>query len=195
MFFRLPLYEGVDWNSYGLATVNGCIIVSLFTREWIEISSGRKNPWNEKVSLFTREWIEIPVMFFSLRVSPVSLFTREWIEINSIDKVIEKQHAVSLFTREWIEMTGLDAMTMQGFSLPLYEGVDWNWTTRRSMQTCWKSPSLRGSGLKSSVVSKRTNLFFVSLFTREWIEMLKRHSWKPDCHVSLFTREWIEISS
>ena len=23
--------------------------------------------------------------------------------------------------------------------------------------------------------------------------MLKRHSWKPDCHVSLFTREWIEI--
>ena len=53
--------------------------VSLFTREWIEISSGRKNPWNEKVSLFTREWIE---------------------------------------------MTGLDAMTMQGFSLPLYEGVD-----------------------------------------------------------------------
>ena len=133
-------------------------------------------------------------MFFSLRVSPVSLFTREWIEINSIDKVIEKQHAVSLFTREWIEMTGLDAMTMQGFSLPLYEGVDWNWTTRRSMQTCWKSPSLRGSGLKSSGVSKRTNLFFVSLFTREWIEMLKRHSWKPDCHVSLFTREWIEIS-
>ena len=195
MFFRLPLYEGVDWNSYGLATVNGCIIVSLFTREWIEI----------------------PVLFLSLRVSPVSLFTREWIEINSIDKVIEKQHAVSLFTREWIEMTGLDAMTMQGFSLPLYEGVDWNWTTRRSMQTCWKSPSLRGSGLKSSGVSKRTNLFFVSLFTREWIEIFcwtnaNKCEQSPSlrgsglklpvqgrtashAEVSLFTREWIEIES
>ena len=124
---------------------------------------------------------------------------------------------VSLFTREWIEMTGLDAMTMQGFSLPLYEGVDWNWTTRRSMQTCWKSPSLRGSGLKSSGVSKRTNLFFVSLFTREWIEIFcwtnaNKCEQSPSlrgsglklpvqgrtashAEVSLFTREWIEIES
>ena len=75
--------------------------VSLLTREWIEICGGGGVPPPPGVSLFTREWIEIS----SGRKNP-------WIE------------KVSLFTREWIEMTGLDAMTMQGFSLPLYEGVD-----------------------------------------------------------------------
>ena len=33
------------------------------------------------VSLFTREWIEIPAQFKASAKLPVSLFTREWIEI------------------------------------------------------------------------------------------------------------------
>ena len=33
----------------------------------------------------------------------------------------------------------------------------------------------------------------VSLFTREWIEILDKGEWRRDTHVSLFTREWIEM--
>ena len=44
------------------------------------------------------------------------------------------------------------------------------------------SPSLRGSGLKS-----------VSLFTREWIEIVQSQFADLSPQVSLFTREWIEI--
>ena len=36
-----------------------------------------------------------------------------------------------------------------------------------------QSPSLRGSGLKSIQASKLPELRLVSLFTREWIEILK----------------------
>ena len=78
----LPLYEGVDWNRSTSRTCRGsgaspslrgsglkfvtvafCIIatqkVSLFTREWIEISIPTTQNQQENVSLFTREWIEI----------------------------------------------------------------------------------------------------------------------------------------
>ena len=34
----------------------------------------------------------------------------------------------------------------------------------------------------------------VSLFTREWIEILSLVSYQHELYVSLFTREWIEIS-
>ena len=36
---RLPLYEGVDWNHDYIIRHFGRYVVSLFTREWIEISS------------------------------------------------------------------------------------------------------------------------------------------------------------
>ena len=36
-------------------------------------------------------------------------------------------------------------------------------------------------------------IFAVSLFTREWIEMLSSSPTFPEPDVSLFTREWIEI--
>ena len=58
------------------------------------------------------------------------------------------------------------------YSLPLYEGVDWNWSVRRG---------------------KRTGRP-VSLFTREWIEIIKSSACDSSTFVSLFTREWIEIS-
>ena len=35
------------------------LLVSLFTREWIEISAVPGTPLGSAVSLFTREWIEI----------------------------------------------------------------------------------------------------------------------------------------
>ena len=37
--------------------------------------------------------------------------------------------------------------------------------------------------------------FAVSLFTREWIEILVSEKTQELCDVSLFTREWIEIAN
>ena len=99
----LPLYEGVDWNfrSFSVCWISR---VSLFTREWIEISAVPGTPlgsaclplyegvdWNTvcvnakadstRVSLFTREWIEIVNHTVKPIVIGVSLFTREWIEM------------------------------------------------------------------------------------------------------------------
>ena len=57
--------------------------VSLFTREWIEITRSCGSHPRDSVSLFTREWIEISRVRSCLPSSSVSLFTREWIEIPS----------------------------------------------------------------------------------------------------------------
>ena len=125
--------------------------------------------------------------------------------------------AVSLFTREWIEILRCFRCHRTAWSLPLYEGVDWNRFFRR-----------------------RLSVWRVSLFTREWIEMHQsrwQHPHKlclplyegvdwnqkqmtyampfaglplyegvdwnhaascwfsPFFKVSLFTREWIEIAA
>ena len=56
-------------------------------------------------------------------------------------------------------------------SLPLYEGVDWNWSLRKLATLRHASPSLRGSGLKFKRACDRQRLHYVSLFTREWIEI------------------------
>ena len=78
-------------------------------------------------------------------------------------------------------------------SLPLYEGVDWNGSAESYRRCFSTSPSLRGSGLKSSPVRAAFPRDPVSLFTREWIEMPFRASIACCFAVSLFTREWIEI--
>ena len=56
--YCLPLYEGVDWNKSEVSNCN-LVKVSLFTREWIEISRSSKSCSMGLVSLFTREWIEM----------------------------------------------------------------------------------------------------------------------------------------
>ena len=58
--------------------------VSLFTREWIEISNPSLGDKPIRVSLFTREWIEIGIRRAMCLQMDVSLFTREWIEIISV---------------------------------------------------------------------------------------------------------------
>ena len=81
----------------------------------------------------------------------VSLFTREWIEIDS-GTLSVRPCAVSLFTREWIEIFEVPATIDAGF----------------------KSPSLRGSGLKLLCSQCHEAVHAVSLFTREWIEIEPR---------------------
>ena len=55
------------------------------------------------------------------------------------------------------------------------------------------SPSLRGSGLKSGQADQLSLPSCVSLFTREWIEIVPPVRLPLSSNVSLFTREWIEI--
>ena len=56
-----------------------------------------------------------------------------------------------------------------------------------------ESPSLRGSGLKFVDKIAYHTTHFVSLFTREWIEIPRIADRSANIIVSLFTREWIEI--
>ena len=126
----------------------GVLVVSLFTREWIEI--------DKTLSIFNSG--ESPSLRGSgLKSKPkpestvvTSLPLYEGVDWNcgkTIDSL--KRNVVSLFTREWIE-------------------IIW----RNIWLRAWKSPSLRGSGLKSFPYSKRfITIASVSLFTREWIEI------------------------
>ena len=101
------------------------------------------------VSLFTREWIEMCAECTQGDDGLVSLFTREWIEI--IPFVVFFFHRLSPSLRG----SGLKYRALQKAAL-------WGW-----------SPSLRGSGLKYRTLNDNLKTILVSLFTREWIEMLK----------------------
>ena len=154
------------------------------------MSKKKRKRW---VSLFTREWIEILKRCTALRwVKRLPLY--EGVDWNG--RLLAKdrmQCSVSLFTREWIEMVlckhflnhSARSPSLRGsglkydfpvvfpallYSLPLYEGVDWN-----GIVSGW---------LKNS---------FVSLFTREWIEIQNWRRYGLCRTVSLFTREWIEM--
>ena len=123
--------------------------------------------------------------------------------------------AVSLFTREWIEILVSSPVSICRKCLPLYEGADWNLAGIHKDFTSVQSPSLRGSGLKSVSQGRIRNpcslplyegadwnniwnldlcKFWVSLFTRERIEILISISPRSMLRcVSLFTRERIEM--
>ena len=168
----LPLYEGVDWNSSNKSHRFIILIVSLFTREWIEMVKSSGISTYIFVSLFTREWIEmVCIAGMNLLQKTVSLFTREWIEMEDwkpsrrawgspslrgsglkylVHNHNEKATSVSLFTREWIEMVSNN---------------------------------------------NDNELVIVSLFTREWIEILTAKKRLTCYPVSLFTREWIEMQN
>ena len=149
--FRLPLYEGVDWN---------------------RPVRGRRTP----------RWCQSP----SLRGSGLKC-------VLSAHKTMTG--FVSLFTREWIEIPMIKTGIPMSSRLPLYEGVDWNCDLGRLHTGMW-SPSLRGSGLKSPLPCHTRHALCVSLFTREWIEIPPPETWFfRKWRVSLFTREWIEIRS
>ena len=59
-----------------------------------------------------------------------------------------------------------------GTMSPSLRGSGLKWNTVQPLQIISKSPSLRGSGLKFDDVSDSLEDVSVSLFTREWIEML-----------------------
>ena len=212
----LPLYEGVDWNFWLDAPLLRAS-VSLFTREWIEISRIALMLALVSVSLFTREWIEIVFTPAdragippspSLRGSGLKSPTLEEIRLFAGLPLYEGVdwncmiHSISMRCDCLPLYEGVDwnnfSFTRSNVaceSLPLYEGVDWNCTNRSITCLSFPSPSLRGSGLKwlSGDVSRcRTQSPSLRGSGLKSLLPSLRITGSP---VSLFTREWIEIQN
>ena len=102
---------------------------------------------NWVVSLFTREWIEIEFASAWILRCPVSLFTREWIEIAIIFCRMSFVQSPSL-RGSGLKLINIEKCCFCCWRLPLYEGVDWNWFPCYCTSCTNMSPSLRGSGLK-----------------------------------------------
>ena len=144
----LPLYEGVDWNRcwdsgsisiYGSPSLRGSGL-KYHRRTW---RCDRR-----RVSLFTREWIEITV-----------------VKMGNLDG-----HTSPSLRGSGLKLCLAARQRLAG-RLPLYEGVDWNQSWKHASHYCKVSPSLRGSGLKLYFSRCRWRKRWVSLFTREWIEI------------------------
>ena len=82
----------------------------------------------KRVALFTRAWIEIYNHICKMGTKQVALFTRAWIEIVNGTVIIGRTW-VALFTRAWIEIGGISLEALAE-----------------------KSPSLRGRGLKFTIL-------------------------------------------
>ena len=80
------------------------------------------------------------------------------------------------------------------YSLPLYEGVDWNpYTSGSNGMVFVGLPLYEGVDWNSCACPDKHPVRPVSLFTREWIEIISKSASEQSGAVSLFTREWIEI--
>ena len=210
----LPLYEGVDWNRVQVRDNPDRERSPSLRGSGLKSKSTLSNTLVVKVSLFTREWIEIwgtaPDSSIinkspSLRGSGLkwngcneSFWWKSLPLYEGVDWNSSLLHAHGLPFRLPL-YEGVDWnrhfpwYVSQSLRLPLYEGVDWNQFDFCMYFLLRRSPSLRGSGLKFWLNDIWSVKDFVSLFTREWIEMktASANSWGG--LVSLFTREWIEI--
>ena len=122
---RLPLYEGVDWNSIFFVSLAILTTVSLFTREWIEILSwyyGNNADWG------------LP-LYEGVDWNPRPLVVGLWL-------------FVSLFTREWIEIEFATKKEKGAKASPSLRGSGLKWHLPLTGGFRRLSPSLRGSGLK-----------------------------------------------
>ena len=192
----LPLYEGVDWNPTNVFLDRTGCAVSLFTREWIEIETSLINLANCRESPSLRgSGLKSFQPCYHQQSHCVSLFTREWIEMHRFVR-IAVQIDVSLFTREWIEIIAVVICGRDCTSLPLYEGVDWNTLSAGTDRSVLQSPSLRGSGLKL-LAHPASDCDAASLPLYEGVDWntIPRAKICACFYVSLFTREWIEIHS
>ena len=146
--YRLPLYEGVDWNIFYILLFLASNIVSLFTREWIEIEKshiikqrGHRLPlyegvdWNLLPEVPASNQSSLPLyegvdwnslVIVQLTVSWMSPSLRGSGLKSKSESFFVSQLDVSLFTREWIEIPRIADRSANIICLPLYEGVDWN---------------------------------------------------------------------
>ena len=167
--FRLPLYEGVDWNfCHGFQqsfpqkspSLRGSGLKSVHRATCQK--SAVCLPLYEGVD-WNRRNIKSGVFFSGLplyegvdwnacsadnfRNAYVSLFTREWIEIKTTLSLGLRSRSPSLRGSGLKSLVAL-CKSARLVCLPLYEGVDWNSLPTQQSSDKTQSPSLRGSGLK-----------------------------------------------
>ena len=153
--------------------INDCFYytVSLFTREWIEMVCNFSLGACSLVSLFTREWIEIQNLFnhrTNIDLSP----SLRGSGLKSVNLPMVRCQSLRLPLYEWVDWNrSACQVAIVVKCLPLYEGVDWNTLENVLNKLRRKSPSLRGSGLKLPKRRIPSLQGYVSLFTREWIEI------------------------
>ena len=168
--------------------------VSLFTREWIEISSCVIFCCTASVSLFTREWIEIFRLKGTIEPPLWSLPLYEGVDWNVFKISCKALTVASPSLRGSGLKWNLKFSGILCHCLPLYERVDWNVLPAIVRDICKKSPSLRGSGLKFR--HNDCTILECGLPLYEGVDW--NHFcpyWLPaSSRVSLFTREWIEIA-
>ena len=90
---------------------------------------------------------------------------------NRYDNVTD---TVSLFTREWIEIKFCFCLARRLHCLPLYEGVDWNIFYILLFLSASSLPLYEGVDWNLCSCARLWHRYIVSLFTREWIEILSR---------------------
>ena len=210
----LPLYEGVDWNHHFAWFF--CLKSRLPLYEGVDWNSGATSRRQNRFGLPLYEGVDWNIHFVQIGIysCTVSLFTREWIEIWTREHQ-NQTDTVSLFTREWIEIEVLLLLQWAWMGLPLYEGVDWNSNPINGINSKKRSPSLRGSGLKSKSMQEAMPLNCLPLYEGvDWnfcvnrciscingLPLYEGVDWNicirsadvVQHRVSLFTREWIEI--
>ena len=141
-----PSSRGRGLKSQHSHSARIAIVVALFTRAWIEISSSSSEDFTTSVALFTRAWIEISPFMKNAPLKPVALFTRAWIEIaHNSQKSYQKN--VALFTRAWIEMQYLHTLILSILS-PSSRGRGLKSPFSVQKNRLLSSPSSRGRGLK-----------------------------------------------
>ena len=138
--------------------------------------------------------LKSPIMIGYNIFSRVSLFTREWIEMARVRQPRTPHRSPSLrgsglksavatplavaATSPSLRGSGLKSAKVIDFSgkgqSPSLRGSGLKFRRCARNQPHLRSPSLRGSGLKSAVVTAGRLVSAVSLFTREWIEMMPK---------------------
>ena len=123
------------------------------------------------VSLFTREWIEI-ASAVDRQYSKKGLPLYEGVDWNVSSVLL----CGAIPQSPSLRGSGLKSLLssqcpLQSIGLPLYEGVDWNrWDIIRiNQKRCL--PLYEGVDWNCGYAAIRSATFSVSLFTREWIEM------------------------
>ena len=188
----LPLYEGVDWNIEAVYSFKMSETSPSLRGSGLKCHFPSPPHLSERLPLYEGvDWNGRLLAKDRMQCS-VSLFTREWIEMVLCKHFLNHSARSPSLRGSGLKYDFPVVFPALLYSLPLYEGVDWNgivsgwlknsfvslftreWIEIAAEYTALQeqlSPSLRGSGLKSPPPGCVVACRLVSLFTREWIEM------------------------
>ena len=190
----LPLYEGVDWNTYNrfIITVSRSLLLYEGV-DWNKFCHNLIISVQQCLPLY--EGVDWNNYILTLQSNDFCLPLYEGVDWNCQNGVFDCYKAASPSLRGSGLKLVYACLYVSSRRSPSLRGSGLK--SQRNTLPCrnsWMSPSLRGSGLKYFFDNFGHKGNMVSLFTREWIEIgqYARLSEHRRC-VSLFTREWIEI--